>query len=116
MGDNLHPATFRAGGFALAVEVDVEIWCVATVGNNVCWPRRAAAGGAPSRIGVKLFKLCESSHKFAASAGDERARAILLADSAHDRIKEAIDELVAAGYVGHTPKAPKDIKATPLLQ
>merc|ERR1712107_373878 len=49
-------ATFRAGGFKLPTNVDVEIWCMAFVDNNLTWPTSAAVGGRPVRIGVRLFQ------------------------------------------------------------
>jgi 1-acyl-sn-glycerol-3-phosphate acyltransferase len=98
-GENaLEVAQFRAGGFSLAVNVDVPIWCVALVGNDRCWPRRAALGGRPSRIGVKVFKLCDHSTELAAKGGDsQRDQQVYLADLAHQKIQEAVDELSANG-------------------
>jgi len=101
-GDGREVGTFRAGGFALAVHLDLEVWCVAFQGNAACWPRTAAVGGRPSRIGVRIFRLCESSHAFITQAGisleDERAASIHVANSAHRGIQSLVDELAAAGY------------------
>lgn len=92
---------FKAGGLAIAVRHDVEIWCLASVGNSVCWPRSAPAGGRPCHIGYRIFRLCESSHSFLASVGDsERGRAVYLANQAQERVQASMDALIAEGYVG----------------
>lgn len=119
MGDSTDLAQFRAGGFVLAVDNDVEIWCAAHVGNSVCWPRKATVGGRPCRIGFKLFKLCDSSHDFVKDAGDARARAVFLANASRDRIQQAVNELVADGFVASKSRAGDakgDPKAAALLQ
>merc|ERR1711870_208430 len=68
-GPDIKVGQFRAGGFTLACHVDCEIWCCSYYGITQCWPTKAAVGGRPSRIGIKLFRLCESSADFAKSAG-----------------------------------------------
>jgi len=96
-GDAREVSTFRAGGFALAARLDVEIWYVAFHGNTACWPRAAAVGGRPSKIGVKIGRLCESSRQYIANAkvdaGDERAASILLANGAHEKVQGAVKQL-----------------------
>jgi len=96
-GENtLEVGQFRAGGFSLAVNVDVPIWCVAFVGNDRCWPQSAAVGGRPSRIGIKVFKLCDHSTELAAEGGSsQRDQQIYLANLAHQKIQEAVNELSA---------------------
>lgn len=95
-GDVREISTFRAGGFAIPVHVDVEIWCIAFQGNTVCWPRAAPVGGRPSKIQVQIRRLCESSHASIATAGlegDERAASIHLANSAHDVVQAAVRQM-----------------------
>lgn len=96
--DTLKVQTFRAGGFAPVIKVDAEIWCLAQVGNSVFWPARAQVGGRPCRIGYKIIRICESTHQFCAKESDDRAKALLLANSAHDKAQAALDELVAQGF------------------
>lgn len=94
-------STFRAGGFTLAARVDCEIWCMVSVGNAVCWPKRAAMGGRPCNIGVKAFRLCESSNKLlkdAAVENVERDQALHLANYAQTQMQEVLDGLVAGGW------------------
>lgn len=91
---------FRAGGFSLCCRVDAEIWCVAFSGNDHCWPRKASVGGRPARMGIKFMKLCDSSFAFAAAAGDEKEACKKLANAAHDKIQDAVNEFVAMGYAG----------------
>lgn len=105
-GDPHCVETFRAGGFDVAVKNDVEIWCIINVGNTVCWPRKAAVGGRPASIGVKVFMLCESSHDYIHKGMSFLARgakedSIFVADSAQRAAQKAIDDLVAEGYSGH---------------
>merc|ERR1712048_948360 len=89
---------FHSGGLSMAARHDVEVWCFASVGNAVCWPRTAPAGGRPCRIGCKIFRLCESTHSFLANAGEsERDRAAYLANAAHSRVQAAVDSLIAEG-------------------
>jgi len=96
-GDVREVSTFRAGGFSLAVRLDLEVWCVAFHGNTTCWPRTAAVGGRPARIGVKIFRLCDSTHAFVKDAkvdlSDERAASIYLANAAHDQVQAAVKQL-----------------------
>jgi len=97
--DEAQVGMFRAGGFALAAHVDVEIWCVAFRGNKKCWPARSAVGGLPSTIGIDICKLCDSSFDFIrerakeAPLPDERAQTIMLANAAKDRIQKMVDDL-----------------------
>ncbi|CAJ1396380.1 unnamed protein product [Effrenium voratum] len=93
---------FRAGAFAVPAQADVEIWCCAAVGCNVSWPLKALMGGCPARIGLKVFRLTDSSHAWLASqnlnSADERTKAVRLAGLAKDAMQEAIHELVAKGF------------------
>jgi len=108
-GDPTKLQTFRAGGFTLATRVDCEIWCLATVGNAVCWPKRAAMGGRNCNIGARFFRLCESSFSATQQAvvphgtSPERAHALHLAKFAQDRMQTEIDSLVDAGWASVTP-------------
>uniref|UniRef100_A0A7S2IG38 Phospholipid/glycerol acyltransferase domain-containing protein n=1 Tax=Zooxanthella nutricula TaxID=1333877 RepID=A0A7S2IG38_9DINO len=117
-GDPREVATFRAGGFALPVRVDVEIWCAAFTGNSDCWPRSAKAGGRPSRIRGKIFKLCDSSWAAVAKeaggpgAQDEKQASMFLANHAHDLVQRAVSELAAEAPAG----APVDPLRQSLLQ
>lgn len=99
--DTREVKTFRAGGFALAAHLDVEIWCVAFQGNAICWPGSASLGGRPARIGAKIFKLCDSSHSFIAAGNvnpsDEREASIRLANCAHDQTQSHVSQLVEIG-------------------
>merc|ERR1712232_167343 len=104
-GDPHIVATFRAGGFKLPTHVDVEIWCMAFVGNNLSWPTSSAVGGKPARIGVRLFQYSTSSKASLATlskgAMDERERTIALANAVHDSVQEHVDTLVKEGFTGH---------------
>lgn len=93
---------FRAGGFAIAAIEDVEIWCVAFCGNNVCWPGKAAVGGRPATIGVDIFKLCSSSKEMLANSGvtDQRQGSIFLADLAQSEVQKRVVQLAASGCDG----------------
>mmetsp|Transcript_80607 Transcript_80607/g.152213 ORF Transcript_80607/g.152213 Transcript_80607/m.152213 type:complete len:409 (-) Transcript_80607:60-1286(-) len=99
-GDTQQVQTFRAGGFAPVIQLDAEVWCLAQVGNSVFWPARAPVGGRPCRIGYKIMRICESTHAFCAHEADERAKALHLANSAHEKAQEALDKLVAKGFSG----------------
>mmetsp|Transcript_7858 Transcript_7858/g.17268 ORF Transcript_7858/g.17268 Transcript_7858/m.17268 type:complete len:396 (+) Transcript_7858:76-1263(+) len=105
-GDPMEIQTFRAGGFTVAVKNDVEVWCLAQLGNAVTWPRKAPVGGRPARIGYKIFRVCESSHAFCANApvtdeqGAEKAKQMYLANHCKDKVQEAVKELAEAGFVG----------------
>eukprot|EP00416_Gambierdiscus_australes_P024019 CAMPEP_0171074246 /NCGR_PEP_ID=MMETSP0766_2-20121228/12014_1 /TAXON_ID=439317 /ORGANISM="Gambierdiscus australes, Strain CAWD 149" /LENGTH=286 /DNA_ID=CAMNT_0011531015 /DNA_START=53 /DNA_END=913 /DNA_ORIENTATION=+ len=98
-GDPREIGIFRAGGFVLAVHVDVEVWCVAFHGNTACWPRTAAVGGRPSKIDVKICKLCDSSWAYVREGkvdlGDERAASMHLANGAHAEVQKAITEIAS---------------------
>jgi len=89
---------FRAGGFTLAVHVDCEIWCCAYHGITKCWPTKAAVGGNPASIGVKFFKLCDSSKAFAAENGKdtEKDASIFIANSAQAKIQAAVTAMGSA--------------------
>jgi len=97
---------FRAGGMMLCCKTDVEVWCVAQVGNAVMWPRKAPVGGRPAKIGLKIFRLCESSKEFVAGvvsadlSEEERLRAesIFFANRAQAEIQTSVDLLVAEGF------------------
>lgn len=102
-GDPTKLELFRAGGFSVATELDVEVWCVAIVGASLCWPPTARIGGRPAKIHVRQFRLCASSHDFlraagvsAEQAGDDGTNAkIYLAKTAQDAIQAAVDEMVS---------------------
>jgi len=100
-----HLQTFRAGGFTLAVSVDVEIWCVAMQGQAICWPPNASVGGRPSAIGARIFRLCDSSHALLRDRGidlnNEREASLFLANYAHDQMQKRVDDLIAEGYGEH---------------
>jgi len=93
---------FRAGGFTLAVNKDLEIWCVALQGPSVCWPAKSSVGGKASKVGVRIFRLCESSQSWLKAQGmditDHNACAICLANSTHDQIQEHVNQLVTDGF------------------
>merc|ERR1712178_605202 len=97
---------FRAGGLMPAVKHDVEIWCLANVGNSVFWPKRASVGGRPCKIGYKFIRICESSKEFLAAVeadkdGDAKAaKSRHLANEMQRQVQEAVDALVKAGYKG----------------
>jgi len=104
-GDPQHLNMFRAGGFVIPVNLDVEVWCFASVGVQECWPVKAALGGRPANIMCRLSQLCESSHACLATASsfntmaDQHARCVYLANLAHDRTQEMINEMVVAWRV-----------------
>eukprot|EP00927_Polykrikos_kofoidii_P054217 TRINITY_DN48672_c0_g1_i1.p1 TRINITY_DN48672_c0_g1~~TRINITY_DN48672_c0_g1_i1.p1 ORF type:complete len:311 (+),score=37.75 TRINITY_DN48672_c0_g1_i1:67-999(+) len=108
--DPLKVQAFRAGGLAVAVRHDVEIWCIASVGNSICWPRTSALGGRPCKIRSRTFRLCESSHLFlrdapsspsGIAADADRAKALYLAQAAQKAVQEAVDELAAEVFDTH---------------
>jgi 1-acyl-sn-glycerol-3-phosphate acyltransferase len=115
-GDTTVVERFRAGGFSLASNVDVEIWCIALQGVAKCWPGNAAVGGRPSRIGAKVTKFCNSSFAFLADNGlatdDSRARCLMLADGTQNTIQVAVSELAAQGFTDRQPSSKGDV---PLL-
>lgn len=102
---------FRAGGFSIVAEHDVEIWCISHVGNTVTWPRTAAVGGRPARIGVKISRLCSSSQAFLAeqdmATAPTRDRAVVLANAAQKRVQADITSLVEAGFSGIASPGPR---------
>lgn len=92
---------FRAGGFAIAEEEDVELWGMALVGVTQCWPSSSSVGGKPSFIDSRLFLICESTHAHLHEKGvsreqvgdsGEKARTFL-ADTARERIQECCDNI-----------------------
>lgn len=92
---------FRAGGFAIAEETDVEVWGLALVGVTRCWPSRSSVGGRPSHIHSRLFLICESTHDYLREHGvsreqvgdsGEQARTFL-ADSTRVLIQECCDQM-----------------------
>jgi len=98
--------TFRAGGFTLAVDIDVEIWCVAMQGPSVSWPANKSVGGRPANIGAQIFRLCDSSHALLRERGidpnNQREASLFLGNYSHDQMQKRVDELVAQGYGEHT--------------
>jgi len=97
---------FRAGGFVLPLKVDTEIWCMAFVGNPTSWPRGSILGGAPARIGVKVWRVCESSYEFRAAhnelsesdSADDKGKAVSWARYVESDFQKAVNELVAQGF------------------
>merc|ERR1740129_1640584 len=67
-GDCSKVATFRGGGFAIAVRNDVEIWCIAYSGNAVTWGKCQAIGGTPCQLAAYFFQVCKSSKEFIATS------------------------------------------------
>lgn len=95
-GDAAILQEFRAGAFSVPVNTDVEIWCFAAVGCNVCWPVKSMLGGLPAQIRVKAFRLTRSSHSLVADVeGDERAKALHMASVVKKAVQDGINELVA---------------------
>jgi len=94
---------FRAGGFTIPVQLDVEVWGIAFVGNAVSWPSDALVGGKPARIGIKMIQICTSSKECidesSAAEHDERQRCIYLANLCQDKLQEALDEFLGEGYI-----------------
>lgn len=91
---------FRAGGFAMPVKGDCEIWGAALVGTSHCWPRKSPLGGSPARIQCKFFKICDSSLACVEAAGlkgndNERERCIYLANHARQKMQVAVSQLFA---------------------
>merc|ERR1711862_1011296 len=86
----------------LAVRSDVEVWAMTFVGHAVSWPKKAAIGGIPARIGGKIELVCESSKallsKDANNDGDERAKCMFLANHTQSLLQANIDDLVKKGY------------------
>jgi len=107
-GDPHEVQTFRAGGFKVAVANDVEVWCLAQVGNSATWPKKSAIGGRPARIGYKIFRVCESTKEFCANAAfdnsdaeaAEKVKCMFLANSCKDKVQAAVTDLVKAGFSG----------------
>lgn len=90
--------TFRAGGFGMVTRNDASIWAGVFVGNDVCWPSRAAAGGRPCRISLKHLEICDSSSLLLEKAGlgqaQEKDRNIYLANHAREVMQKQIDDVV----------------------
>mmetsp|Transcript_43900 Transcript_43900/g.80222 ORF Transcript_43900/g.80222 Transcript_43900/m.80222 type:complete len:405 (-) Transcript_43900:103-1317(-) len=107
-GDPHEVQTFRAGGFKVAVANDVEVWCLAQVGNSATWPKKSAIGGRPARIGYKIFRVCTSTKEFCANAAfdnndaeaAEKVKCMFLANSCKDKVQAAVTDLVKAGFSG----------------
>lgn len=120
-GDTTVVGLFRAGGFALATHQDVEVWCVACLGNGVCWPAKAGVGGHPARIGIRLIKLCDSTWDMVSTSRggpglqDEAAATRFLANAAQARVQKTIDDLVSEGYVGQAEASSGGSGERPLL-
>merc|ERR1712232_18332 len=97
-GDPHQVGLFRAGGFAPIVNNDVELWCLAGVGNSQFWPPKAAVGGRPCKIGYKAIQICKSSKEFYANveapAGKDldRARCEYIANYARTQMQAGIDD------------------------
>lgn len=110
-GDCATVGQFRAGGMQMPVRIDAEVWAISFVGNNVSWHRKGL-GGKPAYIGVKIVRVCESTHQWlseAASKGelqgdDEKAKSIWMANRSHDIVQAGVDELVAKGYSANPPE------------
>lgn len=84
---------FRKGGFTLALEHDVEIWTLVSVGQEAFWPQTSLMGGFPSRIGMRLSRLCKSSREAVHSEGD--AAKIELAELCRSSMQKTATELAA---------------------
>jgi len=92
-------ATFRAGGFKLAVENDVEIWCIVHCGNATCWPPSAPVGGRPARIGYTITRMCRSSHEFLDEhARHEESKTVYLANYTKGHVQTLLDKLRKEGF------------------
>jgi len=96
---------FKKGGFAPAINVDVELWCVSFVGNAVAWHGKGAPG-KPARIGASITCLCDSTHAFLAQAGlslenDKDACLLSLAGHSQALVQKGVDDLVAEGFIGN---------------
>jgi len=84
---------FRKGGFALALEQDVEIWTLVSVGQEAFWPQTSLLGGLPSRIGMRFSRLCKSSLEAVHCEGD--AAKVELADICRATMQKTATELAA---------------------
>jgi len=118
-GDSLELQQFRAGGFSVAVNIDVEVWTVAFLGNGVCWPKSSPVGGFPGRIGIRIERLCESSLKeFCRDANGgaigSRDASIKIANEAQRRIQSSLNSMADEGYISGFSK--KSSEAEPLLK
>eukprot|EP00929_Paragymnodinium_shiwhaense_P048991 TRINITY_DN24731_c0_g1_i1.p1 TRINITY_DN24731_c0_g1~~TRINITY_DN24731_c0_g1_i1.p1 ORF type:complete len:318 (+),score=78.30 TRINITY_DN24731_c0_g1_i1:70-1023(+) len=116
-GDCGQVGTFRAGGMALPVKQDVEIWCMAITGASTCWPRKASMGGLPSRIGIHIFRFCESTQDYLAKEAkdaDDRGKAIHLANATQKAVQEKVTGLIEKGFTANrglpdsSPEAKKE--------
>merc|ERR1739841_6546 len=96
-GDAHHLQQFKKGGFAPALDIDAELWCIAMCGNSVSWPAKGLPG-KPAKVGVAVECLCTSTKDFLASSAtpisDEEKRT-QLADTAQGIIQRAIDKFAA---------------------
>lgn len=102
-GDPLVLQEFRAGAFSVAVQTDVDIWCLAMLGTNVCWPVESLVGGIPARIGIRMWKLGSSHALLSAESlpdSDTRTKAIRLAALVKASMQEGLEDLAAKGFSG----------------
>jgi hypothetical protein len=103
---------FQAACLAMAVRVDCEVWCFASLGAADCWPREAPMGGLPGRIGACMFQFCGSTCQFFADAeeskklpdgANESAKSSYLAQQAHTLIQAQVDAFAAEDFAGLGP-------------
>mmetsp|Transcript_56762 Transcript_56762/g.132713 ORF Transcript_56762/g.132713 Transcript_56762/m.132713 type:complete len:302 (-) Transcript_56762:173-1078(-) len=113
-GDPFVLQEFRAGAFAIAVDTDVEIWCIANAGTSACWPVKSLVGGLPSDIRVKVWCLGSSHALLAADAlpadCDNRTKAIRLAALAKASMQDALTELAGRDVSVHRNR--KEVKGS----
>lgn len=102
---------FRAGGYGIAVRNDIELWCATFCGNAVTWPYYEQMGGHPAKIGVKVWRLCESTKEWLAKNAPGktgRDAEIFFADHTQTLIQAELDKLLERGYkVGDNTKPGK---------
>merc|ERR1712039_449431 len=95
---------FKKGGFAPAVDIDVELWVVSFVGNAVTWHGKGCPG-KPARIGASISCLCQSTRDYIGNAtGADVTKDIkmeYLANEAQAKCQEGISAFVREGFVGH---------------
>jgi len=90
---------FKKGGFAAAVDLDVEVWCISFIGCGV--------PGTPARIGASISCLCDSTHSLLAEAGLSLDKSrddclMFLAGHSQATVQKGIDNLVTEGCIeGH---------------
>ncbi|CAE7789914.1 unnamed protein product, partial [Symbiodinium necroappetens] len=81
----------------------VDIWCLAMLGTNVCWPVESLVGGIPARIGIRMWKLGSSHALLSAESlpdSDTRTKAIRLAALVKASMQEGLEDLAAKGFSG----------------